>query len=94
MEVDYDNGLLSLDNLKLIDIKRKHCALHNCDIHFEIIIIPKLARLKLLSLHQVYGPQSARCSVSHLTNNYRLHPKTIQVETCTVGNEGIREILR
>ena len=44
MEVDQcDNGLLSLDNLKVIDIKQKHCALCNCDIHPEIVIIPKLA---------------------------------------------------
>ena len=77
MEVDQcDNGPLSLDNLKVIDIKQKHCALCNCAIHPEIVIIPKLARLELLSLRHVYAPPEARCCASHLINNNHLHPKT------------------
>ena len=76
-EVEYDNEPLSFDNLKSIDINQNRCVLCNCDVHSEIMIMPKFARFELLSLHRLYTPQNARCCASHLINNHRLHPRTI-----------------
>ena len=77
MEVEYDNEPLSLDNLKFIDINQNRCVLCNCDVHSEIIIMPKFARFELLSLNRLCAPKNARCCASHLINSHRLYPKTI-----------------
>ena len=77
MEVEYGNEPSSLDNLKFIDINQNRCVLCNCDVHSEIMIMPKFARFELLSSRRLYTPQNARCCASHLINNHRLHPKTI-----------------
>ena len=77
MEVEYDNEPLSLDDLKFIDTNQNRCVLCNCDVHCELIIMPKFAQFELLSSNRPYAPHNARCCASHLINNHRLHPKTI-----------------
>ena len=77
MEIDGNDEKLSLTNLQYVEVKTNCCIICNLNFSSELILMPQVVRLELLSMHRVYVPPGVRCCTCHLLHNRHLSPHTI-----------------
>ncbi|CAF3039504.1 unnamed protein product [Rotaria sp. Silwood2] len=78
--VDEDKDSLTIENIIFAGSSHNKCIICRCEVHAELVVMPKPARLDFLVLKRMYAPHGVRSCTNHLWNNRLLPDVEVNME--------------